>query len=262
MLSYQHIYHAGNLADVQKHGLLAWVLSYMTRKDKPLSYIETHGGRGLYDLSSYEALKTGEAAAGIAVAEDRKWFAPDHPYATALAQVRADHGPDAYPGSPLVAATTLRKMDSLSIAELHPQEFAALDALLAGRALRVKKDGVDYARSITPPTPRRGVMLVDPPYELKTEYDTVSDLIIQVHRKWNVGVLMLWYPILTSGQHQAMVRKLRGAIPDGLVHEVRFPPARDGHRMIGSGLFVVNAPFGFEAEAKRLSACFAALTKG
>jgi 23S rRNA (adenine2030-N6)-methyltransferase len=262
MLSYQHIYHAGNLADVQKHGMLAWVLDYMTRKDKPLSYIETHGGRGLYDLSSYEALKTGEAAAGIAIAEERGWFASDHPYATALTKVRGDHGADAYPGSPLVAATCLRTMDNLSIAELHPQEFAALDSLLAGRAVRVKKDGIDYARSITPPTPRRGVMLVDPPYEVKTEYDTVSDLIAQVHRKWNVGVLMLWYPILTSGLHKPMLSKLTKAIPDAIRHEVTFPPAREGHRMIGSGLFVVNAPYGFEAEAKRLSACFDQLTKG
>ena len=256
MLSYQHIYHAGNLADVHKHGMLAWILNYMIRKDKPLSYIETHGGRGLYDLNAYESLKTGEAAAGIAVAEEQGWFDIHHPYSVTLQKTRAAYGPDAYPGSPLVAAECLRTQDNLSIAELHPQEFAALDPLLAGRAIRVKKDGIDYARSITPPTPRRGVMLVDPPYEVKSEYDIVSDLLIQVHRKWNVGVLILWYPILTSGRHKMMIRKLEKAIPDGIIHDVTFPPARDGHRMIGSGLFVINAPFGFEDEAKRLSACY------
>ena len=98
MLSYQHAYHAGNLADVHKHAVLGWCLDYLTRKPKPLTYIETHAGRGLYDLSGTEALKTGEAAKGISLAS--AWFAPDHPYARALAQVQATHGPTAYPGSP------------------------------------------------------------------------------------------------------------------------------------------------------------------
>ena len=113
MLSYQHIYHAGNLADVQKHALLAFMLDYMTRKDKPLSYIETHAGRGLYDLGSDEALKTGEARAGIDLAEG--WFPADHPYIQRLAECRAMFGPRTYPGSPLIAALGLRETDSTSV---------------------------------------------------------------------------------------------------------------------------------------------------
>ena len=106
MLSYQHIFHAGNPADVHKHALLCAMLNYMTRKDKPLSYLETHAGRGLYDLSSDAALKTGEAAAGIAALTDK--FAPDHPYIKALATLRDRHGPSAYAGSPMLAALSLR----------------------------------------------------------------------------------------------------------------------------------------------------------
>ena len=102
MLSYQHIYHAANLADVHKHALLAWTLDYLTAKDKPLSYIETHAGRGLYDLGSEPALRTGEAAAGVLAVEGR--FPDDHPYRQRLAEVRAMHGAGAYPGSPLIAA--------------------------------------------------------------------------------------------------------------------------------------------------------------
>ena len=98
MLSYQHIYHAGNLADVHKHSLLAWMLGYLTRKDKPLSYMETHAGRALYDLSDTPALKTGEAAQGIG--RVRGWFDDAHPYAQVLDQITAEHGSDAYPGSP------------------------------------------------------------------------------------------------------------------------------------------------------------------
>ena len=109
MLSYQHIFHAGNLADVHKHALLAWTLDYLVAKDKPLTYIETHAGRGLYDLTAAEAEKTGEAAAGIAKAE--AWLPADHPYRRRLAEVRAHHGDMAYPGSPLIAATTLRSAD-------------------------------------------------------------------------------------------------------------------------------------------------------
>ena len=123
MLSYQHLFHAGNLADVQKHAALAWVLEYMTRKDKPLTYVETHGGRGLYDLTADEAVKTGEAAAGIeAVAS---WFEYT-PYGDVLAACRAENGETAYPGSPWIASRLLRGDDILHIAELHPQEHAAL----------------------------------------------------------------------------------------------------------------------------------------
>ena len=255
MLSYQHGYHAGNLADVHKHALLAWMLAYLTQKDKPLSYLETHAGRGLYDLTDAAARKTGEAAKGIAIAAD--WFAPDHPYATVLAAIRAKYGRDAYPGSPLVAAHMLRAVDNIHLAELHPQEYAALASNMApyGGVLR-QRDGFEMALSLCPPDPRRGLMLVDPSFEVKADYDTIPPLLAKVHRKWGVGVLVLWYPILTDGPHRPMLRALQDTFPEGLRHEVAFAPARDGHRMVGSGLFVVNPPYGLEQEGARLSAIF------
>ncbi|WP_102223529.1 23S rRNA (adenine(2030)-N(6))-methyltransferase RlmJ [Acidimangrovimonas sediminis] len=260
MLSYQHIYHAGNMADVHKHALLAWTIAYLTRKPKPLSYLETHSGRGLYRLTAEEARKTGEAAQGIAVAEARGWFPPDHPYARALAGTRARHGADAYPGSPLVAALGLRFEDNLTLAELHPQEHAALEATMSDFPARViRQDGAEMALSLTPPEPRRGLMLVDPSYEVKDDYATLPKMLAQVHRKWNVGILMLWYPLLTSRAHLPMLAALKQAFPGALRHEVGFPPARPGHGMTGSGMFVVNPPFGLDAEARRLSALFAGL---
>lgn len=254
MLSYQHIYHAGNLADVQKHALLAWVLEYLTRKDKPLSYIESHAGRGLYALDAEAALKTGEAAAGIGRAAG--WFAPDHPYARALAAVRAAHGPMAYPGSPLIAAELLRPGDKLHLAELHPQEFTALKALMHGRADVQQRDGLEMALSLAPPEPRRGLLLVDPSFEVKSDYATLPGLLQKIHRKWNVGVLMLWYPLLAGGAHLPMLTALKAAFPEALRHEVRFPPVREGHRMEGSGMFVVNPPWGLAEEAARIGALF------
>ncbi len=252
MLSYQHIFHAGNLADVHKHALLAWMLTYLAQKDKPLSYIETHAGRGLYDLDSDEAFKTGEAAAGIERVEAR--FAPDHPYRQRLAEVRAQWGEAAYPGSPLIAGLCLRETDRLHLAELHPKEFAALKENLALWEPHVEhKDGFEFALSLTPPLPRRGLMLVDPSYEIKADYEKIPAFLQNVSRKWNVGILALWYPILTNNPQADMVQALKGAFPGGFHQEIKFPPARDGHRMIGSGMFVVNPPYGLEAAAKDIA---------
>lgn len=260
MLSYQHLYHAGNLADVQKHAALAWVLDYLTRKDKPLTYIETHAGRGLYDLGAEEALKTGEAAAGVAIAEG--WFPPDHPYRQRLEETRASYGAEAYPGSPLIAALGLRETDTIHLAELHPQEFAHLKAVAKDWGAHVhQRDGFDLALALTPPTPRRGLMLIDPSYEVKADYDAIPKHLANIHRKWNVGTLILWYPILTGGAHGPMLRALETAFPEGLRSEVRFPPVRDGHRMEGSGLFTVNPPFGMADEMATLARHFAKLSK-
>ncbi|MBV7408845.1 MULTISPECIES: 23S rRNA (adenine(2030)-N(6))-methyltransferase RlmJ [Roseobacteraceae] len=253
MLSYQHIYHAGNLADVHKHSLLAWMLAYLTRKDKPVSYIETHGGRALYDLGADEALKTGEAAQGIARARD--WFAPDHPYIKCLTQTSGLHGQNAYPGSPLFATQILRDTDSLTIAELHPAEHNALELALPTAKVH-RADGFAMAHSILPPTPRRGLMLIDPSYEIKDDYQTIPGHIRKYARAWNVGIIVLWYPILTSGAHNNMLKSLEKDHHDALRHEVRFPPARPGHGMVGSGLFVIRPPFGLAEEAAILKTHF------
>jgi len=209
MLSYQHGFHAGNLADVHKHSALSWVLEYMTRKDKPLSYLESHGGRGLYDLESDEAAKTGEAAHGIGAVED-------------------------YPGSPWIASHLLREQDVLHVAELHPLEHTILQDVVPGAHIH-RQDGFEMAYSICPPMPRRGLMLIDPSYEVKDEY-------------------------LAMPRHvRGMLRALKAALPQAINHEVRFPAARDGHRMVGSGLFVVNPPWGLEQELETTGAHFAQL---
>ena len=262
MLSYQHIYHAGNPADVQKHAMLCAVLAYMTAKDKPLSYIETHSGRGLYDLSSDHSQKTGEARAGIgailASAERQEVLGRSHPYPRCLERVREDYGDSFYAGSPLLAAQMLREQDKMHLGELHPQEHAALEYAMSPFSAKVyRQDGFEMAHAICPPTPRRGLLVIDPSYELKDEYETIPAQIAKLHRKWNVGVIMLWYPILVSGAHRPMLAALKAQnLPGSEIHEVSFPPVREGHRMIGSGLFFVNAPYGVVDEAKRLKHLF------
>ncbi|MGH1416588.1 MAG: 23S rRNA (adenine(2030)-N(6))-methyltransferase RlmJ [Pelagimonas sp.] len=258
MLSYQHSFHAGNLADVHKHAILAFVLDYMTQKEKPLTYIESHSGRGLYDLTDADAQKTGEAAKGILQVAD--WFEANSPYMRALAKTKSAHGDTAYPGSPLIAQALLRADDSLHLAELHPGENAALRKNARSHTTKIyQQDGLELAQSLSPPTPRRGILLIDPSWEIKSDYKTIPAAMAQLHRKWNVGVLMLWYPILADKRHAPMMQALTSSFPQALRHEVSFPAARKGHGMVGSGMFVVNPPWGLSEYAQKLSIRFAAL---
>ena len=249
MLSYQHAYHAGNMADVHKHAILSFVLDYLVQKPKPLSYMESHAGRGLYDLSGAEALKTGEAVAGIARVQDR--FPPDHPYMRALGAIRDTAGADAYPGSPLIARTLLRGEDTITLGEMHPQEVAALRENVRSVHIR-QTDGVQMLLSLAPPTPRRGVALIDPSYEIKDEWQVMPKLLRDLHRKWPVGVLMLWYPILSNGMHETLTGTLPDLAEDMLHHQLNFAAARPGHGMIGSGMVVINPPWGLDHAVSEL----------
>lgn len=257
MLGYQHIYHAGNLADLHKHALLAWVLARMAEKPKTLSYLETHAGRGVYDLDDEHAHRTGEARAGILRAEAEGWLPADHPLARAIALTRARFGESAYPGSPAIAAALLPRDCPMDLAELHPQEYAALEAALSPRARTHFRDGFEMANALCPPTPRRGLLLIDPSYEVKRDYERLPGLIARIARKWNVGVILLWYPILTVPRHAPMLAELVADHAGLLISEVRFPPAREGHGMIGSGMAVVNPPWGLAEEAARIETLIA-----
>ena len=252
MLSYQHMYHAGGLADVHKHAALSLMLARISEKPKSISYLETHAGRGLYDLGSAEAVKTGEAAQGIVSLIETGGLAPTHPYATAMEAVRAHHGAKFYPGSPLIALTLLRGDDKMHLCELHPKEVSALQETMARSAQIYQADGYLQVLRLSPPTPRRGFVLIDPSYEIKDEYEQVAEFILALHRKWSVAVVLLWYPILESGLHAPMLKQLRAAgLPNVWEQEVIFDVARKS-RALGSGLFCVNAPYGIDAELAQI----------
>lgn len=243
MLSYQHAYHAGNMADIHKHECLAKILSAMVKKDKPLTYIETHSGRGLYDLKSTEAEKTGEAKAGILKA-DLSGLSPTYEQVILATQTR--YGISSYPGSPMIAQTILRDCDYLHLCELHPQEFSHLQQAMGSdkRVTLYHDDGLKKALKLCPPTPRRGVLMIDPSYEIKAEYDALPDFIAHIHRRWNVGVIILWYPILPSNAHKAMIDTLEKLdFPKTHKDEVMFDTGLDNHRLKGSGLFIINMPW-------------------
>lgn len=240
MLSYQHAYHAGNPADVHKHFVLAELLRLLTKKDRGISYLETHAGRGLYDLQSDEAKKTGEAEEGIARLEPP----PGTAIGAALAEVRRRHGEASYPGSPLIAAALLRAQDRLVLMEMHPQEHAALKRAMRGTLAEVHaRDAYEGAPALTPMEPRRGLVLIDPPYEVKTEYSRAADLAMKLHKRWPEAAILVWYPLLAAGRHAELLDKLAAAEP--LVSEVTFD-LKGGKGMTGSGLAILGAPYGAE----------------
>ncbi|WPZ35893.1 23S rRNA (adenine(2030)-N(6))-methyltransferase RlmJ [Thalassobaculum sp. OXR-137] len=249
MLSYQHGYHAGCLADVHKHAALAALCLRLREKPKPLSYLESHAGRAVYDLASPEAEKTGEAKAGILRLIAEGAVPPDHPLATAIRLTEQAYGTGFYPGSPMIAAQLLGPEDVLHLMELHPQEHAALKRAMRGRNVHIhRRDGYEGLLALSPPTPRRGLVLIDPSYEVKTEYLQVADVTVALHRKWPQATVMIWYPILAAGLHEPMAARLLAAdLPAVLRREVRFHTAADTPGMRGSGLILVNAPWGVDA---------------
>jgi 23S rRNA (adenine2030-N6)-methyltransferase len=164
----------------------------------------------------------------------------------------------------MIAAACLRPGDRLRLAELHPREHEALVAAMSGAgvgpAIEIRReDGFAMARATLPPMPRRGVLLVDPSYEVKEDYARIPPFLREIHRKWGVGVLVLWYPVLAGGAHRAMVAALEAppALPGFLRSEVGFAPARPGHGLIGSGMVIVNAPWGLAQDFARIEALFA-----
>jgi len=256
MLSYQHLYHAGNLADVHKHGALSVLLQRMGEKPRPITYVDTHAGRGLYDLGSAEARKTGEAALGIVKRLKAGAPPPGHPYRNVIEQVRERHGPLAYPGSPRIAAALANPGSTLHLLELHPQEFAALRTAMAetGRDQRIhvtRRDGFEAALELAPPHARRGLVFIDPSFEVKSEYQAAARFVTDLNAKWPEAVIVLWYPLLAAGLHEAMAAEVQNAMSAAgrecpMRREVRFAPGKEGHRMEGSGLLIVNPPYGVD----------------
>ena len=244
MLSYQHIYHAGGPADLHKHSVLCAVLEEMCASYRTLTYMETHAGRGLYDLGAPEALKTGEAAQG--------WLAPGRPDSMPpglRAVVRSlNDGADVplYPGSPMIAARLLRPSDRLHLFELHPQEHTALVKAVGDdpRIAVTKKDGYEGVMEASPPNPRRGVVLIDPSFEIKEEYSQTAVFIDRLHRRWREAAVLLWYPLLPAARHKEMIAQLAGKHDDLLIHEFCWAgPDAGGRGMYGSGMAVLNLPF-------------------
>jgi 23S rRNA (adenine2030-N6)-methyltransferase len=244
MLSYQHAYHAGNRADIQKHSLLCRVLEALTHKERPLTYMETHAGGGVYDMFSTEAEKTGEAAKGwLALSEDERAALPAG-YVEAIKKLNGGALSPLYPGSPFLAAHMLRPQDKLRLMELHPQEYAALGRALKGdeRIQIHKRDGLEGVLAISPPTPRKGLVLIDPSYEMKEEYETIPAFMEKLVKKWPEACVLVWIPMLPAGRHEGMMEKLKKTFPALRIFKTEW--GKPGEGMYGSIMAGINLPHG------------------
>src|SRR5581483_7978277 len=206
-MNYRHAYHAGNFADVVKHIALVTALLHLRKKDAPFAVIDTHAGRGRYDLASDEAARTGEAEAGIARLRSLSAEA-------ALCEYLRIVGDGAsYPGSPLIAAALLRPQDRLVAIEKHPEEFAALRSARAGiaNARPEQGDGYEHLRALLPPPERRGLILVDPPFEAVDEFERQAEAMHMALRRFATGVYLVWFPIKTGAAGDALCGELLNA---------------------------------------------------
>lgn len=256
-MNYRHAYHAGNFADVVKHAVLALLVEHLRAKPAPFCVLDTHAGIGRYDLASAEALRTGEAAAGIL----RAFAARDRlpvslaPYLEAVSalngdgQRKPDDRPRWYPGSPRLVRALMREEDRLVLVELHPEDAATLKREFSGdRQVAIHRmDGYLALKAHLPPRERRGLVLVDPPFEAPDEFGRLVDGLLLAHRRWPGGIKALWYPIKERPAvwrfHDALERS---GVPKLLSIEVTVHPEDTHQRLNGTGLIVANPPWRLE----------------
>jgi len=274
LLSYRHAFHAGNHADVLKHFLLAQVLDYKRQKDKPFWYIDTHAGAGLYALDTGYATQNAEFENGINKLLDAKNLPQAlQDYVFLIQQfnqqtVFNQKNVRLYPGSPAIAQHFLRSDDKMRLFELHPNDHKLLSENFTKQLYKVKngqvkidmQDGFAGLKAILPPPPRRAVVLIDPPYENKQDYQYVISACKNALSRFTTGTYMVWYPLLQRPEPDEMVDALIGLhVPNWLnVSMTIEAPSAEGFGMFGSGMFIINPPWQLQAT---LTECMPVLTE-
>jgi 23S rRNA (adenine2030-N6)-methyltransferase len=251
MLSYRHSFHAGNFADVLKHVILIQLLEYLGKKDAPFCCIDTHAGAGEYALDSDYALKNSEFATGIG----KLWQRHDLPDAVArYVQLikNANHSEmTRYLGSPLIAQQLLRQQDRLFLYELHSTDVDLLTTAI-GRDKQVKvfhADGLKNAVGLLPPQERRGLVLIDPSYELKTDYTDVVNTLIAMHKRFATGTYALWYPVVERSRNKTLESAIQtSGIKNVQLFELGIAADTNEHGMTASGLIIINPPWTLTAQ--------------
>jgi 23S rRNA (adenine2030-N6)-methyltransferase len=253
-VNYRHIYHAGNFADVAKHVGLLYCLEALKRKDGPFFVLDSHAGRGVYDLQSPEARKSAEAERGIQQLVEKSLHAAD--LAGYFAALRARRGKRLarYPGSPALIADALRPQDRALFFELLPAEARAADREIssAGRIRIDIGDGYAALKAHLPPVERRGLVLIDPPYESLDELKTMLRAFADAYRRWPSGIYLLWYPIRSAEQRRQVHARFEALeIAKILYADLAIHPDDAGVGLAGSGLMIVNPPYGADDYLRR-----------
>ncbi|WP_409159777.1 23S rRNA (adenine(2030)-N(6))-methyltransferase RlmJ [Pectobacterium sp. B2J-2] len=254
MLSYRHSFHAGNHADVLKHTVQSLIITALKEKEKPFLYLDTHAGAGRYQLSGEHAERTGEYLDGIAKIWQRDDIPAElDPYMQAVRTYNHNGQLRYYPGSPLIARQLLREQDKLHLTELHPSDFPLLrnEFQKDSRTKVLRDDGYQQLKSQLPPLSRRGFMLIDPPYELKTDYQAVVKGIQEGHKRFATGVFALWYPVVLRQHIKRLLKELEATgIRNILQIELAVLPDSDRYGMTASGMIVINPPWKLAAQMK------------
>ncbi|MCX7312187.1 MAG: 23S rRNA (adenine(2030)-N(6))-methyltransferase RlmJ [Alphaproteobacteria bacterium] len=265
-MNYRHAFHAGNFADVIKHAILCRVLVHLREKPAAFRVIDTHAGTGRYNLAGAEAGRTQEWQGGIGRLANAELAAPVRallaPYLDAVAALNPGGRLAAYPGSPLLAQALMRRQDRLIACELEPRAAALLRNHLDGdnRCKAITIDGWTALSAYVPPTERRGMVLVDPPFEQPDEFARLAQALAAAHRKWPTGTYLLWYPIKDDAEVTTFIRTLtRSAIAKMLRVELILPNAGPDVGLRGSGLIAVNPPWTLHDELKLLLPALAEL---
>jgi 23S rRNA (adenine2030-N6)-methyltransferase len=265
-MNYRHAFHAGNFADVVKHAVLARILTHLREKPAAFRVIDTHAGAGVYDLGGLEAGKTLEWRDGIgrlcSAALDERTRALLLPYLDAVAALNPDSTLARYPGSPKLVQSLLRKQDRLIACELEPNATAALDHALRGdmRAKAIAIDGWTALSAYLPPKERRGLVLIDPPFERPGEFSRLAEGLAAAHRKWPTGGYLLWYPIKDQDEVRGFHKKLvRLNLTKMLRVELVLANARIDLGLRGTGLIAVNPPWTLHGELATLLPALAAV---
>lgn len=251
-MNYRHIYHAGGFADVFKHALLALMLRRLLVKPAPLCVLDTHAGIGRYDLDQPAALKTGDFQRGIVrLLADPAPPAGLQPYLDAVRACNPQGGLRWYPGSPLIAATLTRPDDRLVLVELHPDDARSLKREFAGQS-RVAvhhADGYNAVKAFLPPPERRGLVLIDPPFEVTDEFARLTAALRTAYRRWPGGTYALWYPIKDRPPVAAFQQQVKETgIRRIMLAELLVQRDDRGDRLNGSGLLLVNPPWHLEQD--------------
>lgn len=263
-MNYQHAFHAGNFADVHKHVVLTRILHYLRQKPAAFRVIDTHAGAGRYDLLGPQAARSGEWRNGIGRLFDARASATRNsdtvpellaPYLDIVAALNPDGRLRSYPGSPLIVAALLRRQDRLIACELEAAAAASLKAALPNDR-RTKVLGIDGWMALAaniPPKERRGLVLIDPPFEASEDFLRLSEALAQAHRKWPSGLYLLWYPIKGRDAPDALARRLRRLDAAKILRcEFTIGPLRPEGALSGSGLIAVNPPYVLERELRAL----------
>ena len=256
MLSYRHSYHAGNHADVLKHIVLTLCINALKEKEKPFLYLDTHSGAGRYLLQSEHAEKTGEFLSGINLI----WQQSDSPellntYLSVLKRYNPFDNLKYYLGSPLIAKQLLREQDKLNLTELHPTDYPLLrqEFNKDKRAKVLREDGFAQLKSKLPPESRRGIVLIDPSYEIKDDYHKIPKALVEAYKRFATGVYLIWYPVVSRTQTQKMIDQIvNSGIKRISQFEFSVKPDNNQKGMTASGMIVINPPWKLQEQMQTI----------